>query len=42
MGKCLSDDQLPQYAEEGYVHPIPALTADELSAGRTENEAFEV
>ena len=42
MGKCLSDVQLQQYAEDGYVRPIPALTADDVSAGRTEIKAFEV
>ena len=42
MGKCLSDVQLQQYSEDGYVHPIPALTADEVTAGRTEFQAFEV
>ena len=42
MGKCLSDVQLQQYAEEGYVHPIPALTADELSVAHAESEAAEV
>ena len=42
MGKRLSDVQLQQYAQDGYVHPIPALTADEVSASRTENKDFEV
>ena len=42
MGKCLSDVQLQQYAEDGYAHPIPALTADEVSAGRAKIEAFEI
>ena len=42
MDKHLSEVQLQQYAQDGYVHPIPVLTADEESAGRAEIEAFEV
>ena len=34
MDKHLSKVQLQQYAQDGYLHPIPALTADEVSAGR--------
>ena len=41
MGKRLSDVQLQQYAQDGYVRPIPVLTADEVSAARAEIEAFE-
>ena len=41
MGKRLSDVQLQQYAQDGYVHPIPVLAADEVSAGRAEIETFE-
>ena len=40
MGKSLSDVELQQYAQDGYVHPIPVLTADEVSAGRADIEAF--
>jgi len=42
MGKRLSDVQLQQYAQEGYVHPIAVLTADEASASRAKIEAVEV
>ena len=42
MGKRLSDVQLQQYAQDSFVHPIPVLTAGEVSAGRAEIEAFEV
>ena len=42
MGKRLSDVQLQQYAQDGYVHPIPVLAADEVSAGDAGIEAFEV
>ena len=42
MDKHRSEVQLQQYAQDGYVHPIPALTADEVSAGHAEIEAFEV
>ena len=40
MGQRLSDAQLQQYAQDGYVQPIPVLTADEVSAGRAEIEAL--
>ena len=40
MGKRLSGVQLQQYAQDGYVHSIPALTADKISAARAEIEAF--
>jgi len=40
MGKRLSGVQLQQYAQDGYVQSIPALTADEISAARAEIEAF--
>ena len=42
MGKRLSDVQLQQFTQDGHVHPIPVLTADEVSAGRAKIEAFEV
>ena len=38
MGKRLSDLQVQQYEKDGYVHPIPVLTDDEVSAARTEIE----
>ena len=41
MGKRLSDIRLQQYTQDGYVHPIPVLTPDEVSAARAEIEAFE-
>ena len=41
MDKHLSEVQLQQYAQDGYVHPIPVLTADEASAARAEIKAFE-
>ena len=41
MDKHLSNVQLQQYAQDGYVHPIPVLAADEVSAGHTEIETFE-
>ena len=34
MDKHLSDVQLQQYAQDGYVRPIPVLTADEALAAR--------
>ena len=40
MGKHLSGVQLQQYAQDGYVHSIPVLTADEVSTTRAEIEAF--
>ena len=42
MGKRLSHLQVQQYEKDGYVHPIPVLTDDEVSAARTEIEEFEV
>ena len=42
MGKRLSSVQLQQYAQDGYVHPTPVLTADEMSAARAEIGAFKV
>ena len=42
MGKCLSDVQLQQYAQDGYARPIPVLPNDEVSADRADIEAFEV
>ena len=36
MGKRLSDVQLQQYAQDGYIHPIPVL-----SAAHADIEAFE-
>ncbi|SVB71454.1 uncharacterized protein METZ01_LOCUS224308 [marine metagenome] len=41
MGKRLSDVQLQQYAQDGYTHPIPVLSADEVSAAHADIEAFE-
>ena len=42
MDKHLSEVQLQQYKQDGYVQPIPVLRADEVSAARDEIEAFEV
>jgi len=41
MGKRLTDGQIKQYADEGYVHPIPVLNRDEVAEARREIEAFE-
>ena len=41
MGKRLSDVQLQQYAQDGYIHPIPVLSADEVSEAHADIEAFE-
>ena len=41
MGKTLSDLQVQQYEKDGYLHPNPALTDDEVSTARTEIEKFE-
>ena len=41
MGKRLTDDQVQQYEDQGYVHPVPVLTAEEVRQARAEIEAFE-
>ncbi|MBT3533719.1 MAG: phytanoyl-CoA dioxygenase family protein [Rhodospirillaceae bacterium] len=41
MGKRLTENQVNQYEDAGYVHPIPVLSAEEVRAARAEIEAFE-
>ena len=41
MGKRLTESQVRQYEDEGYVHPVPVLTAAEVRQARGEIEAFE-
>ena len=41
MGRVLSDAQIRRYEDDGFVFPVPALTADEARAARDEIEAFE-
>jgi hypothetical protein len=41
MGKRLTEAQVRHYEDEGYVHPVPVLSGDEVAAARGEIEAFE-
>ncbi|MDG2284664.1 MAG: phytanoyl-CoA dioxygenase family protein [Alphaproteobacteria bacterium] len=41
MGKVLSDTQVSDYETEGFICPVPALTAAEVAEARAEIEAFE-
>jgi len=41
MGKRLTDRDVQQYQEDGYLHPVPVLNPDEVAAARGEIEAFE-
>jgi ectoine hydroxylase-related dioxygenase (phytanoyl-CoA dioxygenase family) len=41
MGKRLTDTDVRQYDEQGYLHPVPVLSRDEVAAARGEIEAFE-
>jgi non-heme Fe2+,alpha-ketoglutarate-dependent halogenase len=41
MGKVLSDTQVSGYEDEGFICPVPALTAAEVAEARAEIEAFE-
>ena len=41
MGKRLTESQVRQYEDEGYVHPVPVLTVAEVRQARGEIEAFE-
>ncbi|MBM86685.1 MAG: phytanoyl-CoA dioxygenase [Rhodospirillaceae bacterium] len=41
MGKVLSDAEIQHYETQGYVSPVPVLSADEVNEARAEIEAFE-
>ncbi len=41
MGNALSAAQIAKYREDGYVFPVPALTAADAAAVRAEIEGFE-
>jgi len=41
MSKVLSEGQVAQYREDGYVFPVPVLAADEVAELRGRLEAFE-
>ena len=41
MGKRLTDGQVKQYQDDGYVYPVPVLSDDEVRQARAEIEAFE-
>ncbi|NQV60532.1 MAG: phytanoyl-CoA dioxygenase family protein [Alphaproteobacteria bacterium] len=41
MGKRLTESQVKQYGDDGYVHPVAVLNAAEVRAARAEIEAFE-
>lgn len=41
MAKRLSDRQVLNYAEEGFVSPLPVLSAEDVREARAEIEAFE-
>ena len=41
MGKCLSEDQIKQYRDQGFVSPINVLSQDEIDACLAEITRFE-
>lgn len=41
MGKRLTDAEVRQYEDEGFLHPVSVLTDAEVAAARGEIEAFE-
>ena len=41
MPKRLTDSQVKQYGNDGYLHPIAVLVEDEVRLARAEIEAFE-
>ena len=41
MARPLTDEQVTQYQDEGWLSPVPVLSADEAAAARAELEAYE-